>query len=378
MERLIWTIILVLSVPVQAQLAFSGTVVDASTGDPLPFVNLGVIDRAIGTVSNEEGDFLLEFRREQVYPEDILRVSSLGYESTEVPLLRLEQSTKHFTFRLKPSPISLNEVIVSTAELFEIEEEVGYPNMLGRGIGYWKDSVALGGELGSRIRVDKGLRRLNALFFEVLENPSDSVQLRVNIYDTEEKSTYPGSNLNTSGTSILYTLKKGENLVVIDLNASEIWVRNDFIVSLELLGVFGTDRVGLSIPAGQYSGGESFRRYTSQDSWERLDQSVVGFSVQSTYFTDNPRRLPKARAVRKRQKNETEISGYVFHAGNPLKEASIRNYTRNETVQTDKWGRYTTRISKGDILSVSYPGMLEIVLEVEKPRNFNFQLKRSR
>ena len=378
MERLIWTIILVLSVPVQAQLAFSGTVVDASTGDPLPFVNLGVIDRAIGTVSNEEGDFLLEFRREQVYPEDILRVSSLGYESTEVPLLRLEQSTKHFTFRLKPSPISLNEVIVSTAELFEIEEEVGYPNRLGRGIGYWKDSVALGGELGSRIRVDKGLRRLNALFFEVLENPSDSVQLRVNIYDTEEKSTYPGSNLNTSGTSILYTLKKGENLVVIDLNASEIWVRNDFIVSLELLGVFGTDRVGLSLPAGQYPGGESFRRYTSQDSWERLDQSVVGFSVQSTYFTDNPRRLPKARAVRKRQKNETEISGYVFHAGNPLKEASIRNYTRNETVQTDKWGRYTTRISKGDILSVSYPGMLEIVLEVEKPRNFNFQLKRSR
>ena len=104
----------------------------------------------------------------------------------------------------------------------------------------------------------------------------------------------------------------------------------------------------------------------------------MGFSVQSTLYTDNPHRLPKARIIRKREKNETEISGYVFHAGNPLKEASIRNYTRNESVKTDKWGRYTTRISKGDIFSVSYPGMLEIVVEVEEPRNYNFQLRRKR
>ena len=50
--------------PLQAQLAYSGSVVDATTGEPIPFVNIGVVDRAIGTVTNEEGDFLLEFRRE--------------------------------------------------------------------------------------------------------------------------------------------------------------------------------------------------------------------------------------------------------------------------------------------------------------------------
>ncbi len=378
MKYFFFAVLLFLVLPLQAQLAYSGTVVDAVTGEPLPFVNIGVADRAIGTVSNEEGIFLLEFRPEEVGPADILRISSLGYEPTEVPLSRLEQATKHFTFRLKPSPIGLDEVIVSTAELFKVEEEVGYPNMMGRGIGYWKDSVALGGELGSRIRVDKGLRRLNALFFQVLDNPSDSVRLRVNVYETDIKSTYPGTNANKSGKGILYTLRKGENLVVIDLTAAELWVSDDFIVSLELLGVYGTERVGLSLPAGASPGGESFRRYASQSRWERLEESVMGFSVQSTLYTDNPRRLPKTRIIRKREKNETEISGYVFHAGNPLKEASIRNYTRNESVQTDKWGRYTTIISKGDILSVSYPGMLEIVVEVEEPRNFNFQLKRKR
>ncbi|MGB5654586.1 MAG: carboxypeptidase-like regulatory domain-containing protein [Robiginitalea sp.] len=378
MRLLLYTALLLVVLPLQAQLAYSGSVVDAVTGDPLPFVNIGIVDRAIGTVSDEEGSFLLEFRREKVGPADVLRISSLGYEATEIPLSRLEQSTKHFTFRLEPSPIGLDEVIVSTSELFEVEEEVGYPNMMGRGIGYWKDSVALGGELGSRIRVDNGLRRLNALFFQVLDNPSDSVQLRVNIYETDIKSTYPGRNANNSGRSILHTLRKGESLVAIDLSFAEIWVRNDFIISMELLGVYGTERVGLSLPAGPYTGGDSFRRYASQSRWERLKESVMGFSVQTTLYTDNPRRVPKARIVRKREKNETEISGYVFHAGNPLKEATIRNYTRNESVQTDKWGRYTTRISKGDILSVSYPGMLELVLEVEDPRNFNFQLQRNR
>jgi hypothetical protein len=313
-----------------------------------------------------------------VGPEDVLRISSLGYESTEIPLFRLEQSTKHFTFRLKPSPIGLDEVIVSTSALYEVEEQVGYPNMMGRGIGYWKDSVALGGELGSRIRVDQGLRRLNALIFEVLDNPSDRVQLRVNVYETDIKSTYPGTNVNKSGKSILHTLRKGDRLVVIDLSEAELWVKNDFIISLELLGVSGTERVGLSLPAGPYSGGESFRRYASQSRWERLKESVLGFSVQSTLYTDNARRLPKARVLRKREKNETEISGYVFHAGNPLKEASIRNYTRNESVKTDKWGRYRTRVSRGDILSVSYPGLLDIVIEVEDPSNFNFQLHREK
>lgn len=369
---------LILVLPVRAQLAFPGRILNASTGEPLPFVNVGVIDRAIGTVSNEEGDFLLEFRKEKVYAEDILRISSLGFETIEFPLSRLDQSTKLYTFRMIPSPIGLDEVIVSTKELMEVEEEVGYPNMMGRGIGYWKDSVALGGELGSRIRIEDGLRRLNSLYFNILENPSDSVQIRVNIYDTDVQSTYPGTNLNTSGRNILYTLKKGETLTVIDLNSFDLWVRNDFIVSLELLGVFGSDRVGLSLPAGSYTASESYRRYASQDRWERLDGAVMGFAFQTTLYTDNPRRLPKPRIVRKREKNETEISGYVFHAGNPLKEAVIRNYSRNEAVQTDKWGRYTLKISKGDILSVSYPGMLQIVIEVEEMRNFNFQLKRQR
>ena len=374
--------------PLQAQLAFLGRVVDAETGKPIPFVNIGVVNRGIGTVTNEEGDFLLQFRRQEVQPGDILRISSLGYVPTEVPLSRLKQSTKEFVFRMQPTAIDLDEVVVSTAELFEVEEEVGYPNLAGQGIGYWKDSIALGGELGSRIRLDKGLRRLNALFFQVMDNPSDSIQLRVNIYDVNKKRTLPGPNLNTSGRSILYTLRLGEIFTLIDLKPFDIWVRDDFIVTLELLGVYGTDKVGLSLPAARKSAGRSFRRYASQDVWERIDEAVVGYTLQTTLYTDNPRKLPKPRELRRRQRREREISGRVYYSnssvyylnssevnpsqGNPLEGASITNYTRNEVVTTDKWGRYQMVVNKGDILIIKSPGMYQIAWVVVEYENLNF------
>lgn len=90
-------------------------------------------------------------------------------------------------------------------------------------------------------------------------------------------------------------------------------MEDDFVVTLELLGVFGTDEVGLTLPASRYSGGVSFRRYASQDSWEPLKGAVIGFSFQSTLYTDNPRKLPKARQLRKRQRREKEITGRVFY-----------------------------------------------------------------
>ena len=378
-------LIFLLSIPLQAQLAFLGQVVDASTGEPIPFVNIGVVDRGIGTVSNEDGFFLLQFRRESVQPGDILRISSLGYVPSEIPLSRLKQSTKEFVFRLQPTAIDLDEVVVSTKELFEVKEEVGYPNLAGRGIGYWKDSIALGGELGSRIRVDEGLRRLNALFFQVMDNPSDSILIRVNIYEVNKKKALPGSNLNTSGRSILYTLRYGEIFTIIDLNPFNIWVRDDFVLTLELVGVFGTDKVGLSLPAAQKSAGRSFRRYASQGVWETIDEAVMGFTLQTTYFTDNPRKLPKPREIRRRQRREREISGQVFFVSSstvnlrsggtsPLNGATITNYTRNEVVTTDRWGKYKMRVNKGDKLVVKYPGMYQIALVVVDFENLNIQL----
>jgi hypothetical protein len=375
-----------LGLSLKAQLAYEGRVLDSKTGQPIPFVNIGVLNRGIGTVTNAEGEFLLQFYPREVGKGDVLRLSSLGYLPQEIPLERLNPRVAEFTFRLQPDPIALQEVVVTDKALLEAEETHGYPDLLGKGIGYWKDSVALGGELASRIRLRKGLYRLNSLFFHTLENPSDSLLLRINLYSPDSKAGIPGENLNKSGRNILHTLPASKIFSVIDLRPFDIWARNDVIVSLELLGVYGSKLVGLTLPAGKYPNGKSFRRYASQDSWESIDGAVVGFSLQTTLFTDNPRRLPSKRTVRKRKKVEREISGKVFRQGSslpgfsdtyPIRGASVRNYTRNQVVETDKWGRFRIRVARGDVLGVFHPYYHAIFIEIEEPENLNFLLRRT-
>jgi len=44
---------------INAQKDFKGRVIDAKTNEPIPFVNIGIIEEGVGTVSDEEGLFHL-------------------------------------------------------------------------------------------------------------------------------------------------------------------------------------------------------------------------------------------------------------------------------------------------------------------------------
>ena len=52
-------------------------VLDAETLQPLPFVNIGVLNKNLGTVSDEYGDFSLELNPEFLL--DTLRFSMIGF-----------------------------------------------------------------------------------------------------------------------------------------------------------------------------------------------------------------------------------------------------------------------------------------------------------
>ncbi|MCE2611993.1 carboxypeptidase-like regulatory domain-containing protein [Flavobacteriaceae bacterium D16] len=380
-KLLVFLFVLAYSV-VHAQLAFEGEVLDAATGKPIPFVNIGIVDRGIGTITNENGEFLLEFRRSEVDKGDIIRISSLGYLSHEIPITLLKKDVLKLIIRLKPKAESLDEVVVTNKNYERIEDEVGYRNLSLEAIGYWKDSVALGGELASAIRVKKGLRRLNTLYFKILHNPSDSIRIRVNIYEPQGKWKKPGKNLNESGNNIIHVLRNTDLLAVIDLKPYDIWVRDDFIVSLELLGVYGTENISLSLPAGKVNSTRSFRRYASQGSWELMGMNVLGFGVQSTYYAEKTRKSSIPRQTRKREERESEISGYVittaangnYQVISRRSGATITNYTSNVSVKTDKLGRYRLKVVKGDILGVSYPGTRKLLMEVEEPNDLIFRL----
>lgn len=88
----------------QDQQEISGTVTDASNGEPLPGANITVVDQPIGTSTNVDGEYSLEV------PADVemLRVSFIGYETQEVAI----EGRSTINFALAPSEAQLDELVV--------------------------------------------------------------------------------------------------------------------------------------------------------------------------------------------------------------------------------------------------------------------------
>ena len=59
---------------------------DAKTNEPIPYVNIGIVDKGVGTVSDEEGVFYLAFEddEDEILMMEFVQFSSLGYQKIEM------------------------------------------------------------------------------------------------------------------------------------------------------------------------------------------------------------------------------------------------------------------------------------------------------
>ncbi|MDG1573063.1 carboxypeptidase-like regulatory domain-containing protein [Robiginitalea sp. M366] len=356
-----------------AQSLLQGRLTDAATGRPVPYVNIGVVGKALGTVTDADGQYELWVRPGQVEPADLLRISSLGYRPVSLPWDQLPADGR-WSVALEPEAIALDEVVVSRLPQYTLEEMVGYPLQDTWDLAYWKDSLALGAELAARVPVNRGMRRLNTLFFNVRENAADSVLLRINIYRPEAKDS-PGQHLNTSGMGIRHMLPGGAREVVVDLEPYAIWVEDDFYLSLELLAVYGSPTIALALPASQEIGGDTYRRYASQGKWERIGAHTLGFYLQTTLYSDNPRKVRNRSVERFRARNQAPVSGFVFYGRQGLPEVRVENLNTRKETRTDARGRYRILAAAGDLLRFTRQGRPPLILRLEKPGTLTVNLR---
>lgn len=359
---------------VSAQYFLRGRITDAVSGEPIPFVNIGLVGKGIGTVSDSGGSYELRIPPGQAGGDELLRVSCLGYEPQALSLDQLPADGS-VSFALRPAAIALDEVVVSALPTYTLEEIVGYPLESTRDFAYWKDSLALGAELASRIRVSEGMRRLNTLFFNVMNNPADSLLLRINIYEYPPSGRGPDANLNKSGRNIIYTLPGGATGAVVDLHPFDIWVRDDFFLSLELLSAHGSEEIGLTMPAAAESRGATFRRYASQGKWELIGPYGVGYALQTTYYTDDPRKARNRAAERSLARSQAPVSGFVFFGRQALEGIRVENLNTRATTTSDTRGRYSILASVGDVLRFTRPGRDYLIIRVQEPGNLTVNLK---
>ncbi len=84
----------------------SGKVTDATTGEPLPFVNVAFINSTVGTMTNVNGDYTLHTLK----PTDSLMVYSIGYKETTIYVS--PGAEKIIDFELEPKQFELEAVVI--------------------------------------------------------------------------------------------------------------------------------------------------------------------------------------------------------------------------------------------------------------------------
>ncbi|MFK7932797.1 MAG: DUF5686 family protein [Saprospiraceae bacterium] len=91
----------------QKMTTVKGTVIDAKTNEPLPFVNVAFVGSNVGTTTDFDGKFLIETQ----YPTDSLQATYIGYQPQTFAVVK-GQRNQVFTFKLGSTSLQLNTVEV--------------------------------------------------------------------------------------------------------------------------------------------------------------------------------------------------------------------------------------------------------------------------
>lgn len=210
--------LLLTSLSISAQI--KGVVKDSITGKPISFVNISVENENIGTTSEEDGVFAINFNKKNKK----LIFSALGFEKKTI---KIEGDT--IEVKLKPIAYQLDEVIISKRfETREIE------------IGKTSNETYQAFDNGPRIdlkffsfhssyKKTKYLKRVSIFTDSKIENAT----IRIHFYSVEQNG-FPGKELLEK--DFIVTVKKGVKKNSFDLTDYNLKMpKNGLFVGFEKL-----------------------------------------------------------------------------------------------------------------------------------------------
>jgi len=102
-----------------------GRVLDAATGEPIPFAAVAFKGKNVGTSTDFSGDFFLE----SGFASKVLVITSLGYQKVEL-LITLNTNNYGLKIRLKPDKIELQEVNIVSEKKRKKYRKKGNPAVM--------------------------------------------------------------------------------------------------------------------------------------------------------------------------------------------------------------------------------------------------------
>lgn len=239
-----------------------GIVLSGETNSAIAYVNIGLIGRNIGTVSDESGNFTIKLDKE--YDDDSLRFSMIGYNSRTFLVKSFKEDSVKKVY-LKPRVYNIQEVKVVYHRPKKIR--LGTPvfsNDLRSGF----SNNSLGSELGINLFVKRRVK-INDINLNVAVCTFDSVTYRLNIYKSVNQSRY--ENILTQPVYISFTKDMVDKVISFDLSKYSIIIEGDNIIALELYKDLGE---GSLLFHTEFFTGTTYHRKASEANWVKAAGAI--------------------------------------------------------------------------------------------------------
>ena len=189
MKIFLTTIIGFISVIVYSQeKKISGKVWNFENNKPLPYVNIGIKNKTVGTVSSNDGLFKL-LLNDKVTSKDTVVFSYIGFKTEKYLVSELNKTKEPIL--LQPETMELDQVVISSKKIKLKPKKIGRTS---KGLGFMhinfyttheKDvDDRLSKERGMALKIKRNCH-IKDLNFNVTSNQFKSLKFRVNIYKIE-------------------------------------------------------------------------------------------------------------------------------------------------------------------------------------------------
>jgi hypothetical protein len=250
-----------------SQMTIRGKVLDAQSGDPIPFVNMGIKRLATGSVSDEAGFYQLFL--ENARPDDLVTISSIGYQSRELSLSALKSAPD---IELQPQAYTIPNIELSAKKLDGKIITIGNSKRK-RILSVGFANSQLGTEIGALLPIEKETW-IKSAHFVVNRGSQDSLLFRLNIFRYENGRL--GENLVRENILVPAPSRKG--LMSVDLEKYNLVTDQPILLSLQWIRAYENDGKLLITFNAQKSGARDnlFIKASSVSDFQKTSQSFPG------------------------------------------------------------------------------------------------------
>ncbi|WP_299701381.1 carboxypeptidase-like regulatory domain-containing protein [uncultured Pontibacter sp.] len=241
-------------------LQLKGVVKTAEKQEAIPYVNIGIKKKNIGTATRPDGSFTLNLKEENRH--DTLTFSAIGYNEISLPISSI-LSSRMSEFDLSEKITTLREVVISNkaSKIKKFGTTSRNPFLYGSAETVHSEDIS---ELGKYINLNNKASEIISATVYLRSIKRDSASFRINLY--KNVAGMPGERLIEK--SIIKRLPLTQGWVTIPLEQYGLVVDEDFFLGIEYLPEHSNHEKYIFI-YGAALGGSFYSRKASLGNWEK-------------------------------------------------------------------------------------------------------------